>query len=474
MPYPQCVKGTLGAGIIASPKAQPGGLERLESAARYRLASGRDVVASLRRAVALLPSHPSALAARVSAALIESCCDNSNAWVAADLHNKDGELFDSAGSLTSCCERLCPNCLRRRSAQSRRRAREGVARAAEKFAGVPGLRWRFVTLTFPTMTANSLPLVNALSLIQSSWRDLSRSRWWRDNVRAVVKGVEFTLGDKKRVNVNGWNPAREGYHAHVHLLVLSHWLNARELSLQWTAAVKMQIARRGLIAPRGTVEGRYFAHVELVTAKRGQLGSESLEFAVREVAKYITKCDSWSRLPSAQLLDVAAIARWPRMFELLGACRAPVEAKECGPFDADPATVQAFRDDLSRLFGPYFDFDALVASRAWNKSATTRGEVLRAYIQYARERWARGDGWLPLASIYTESLFVTELTRGSPPGSVPKRETMKQRGLALLRDGKEIEFLATLNFWLKDAREFRARQLRLKYPFARFAVVALT
>lgn len=447
-----------------------GRTDQLGRASRYRLKSGREVVASLKSAIALHPSHGSVLAAKVSAALIESCCDNSNAWVGTDLHNSGGDLFDSAGSLTSCGERLCPNCLRRRSAASRKRAREGVEVASSALAGLPGLRWRFVTLSFPTIPANDLPLVKTISLIQSSWRKLSRSQWWKDNVRAVVKGVEFTLGDEKRTSVDSWSPDRDGYHTHIHLLICSHWLNARQLSFQWTAAIKFEIARRGLIAPRGTREGRYFADIREVKDQVNKPGFTSLDRAVLEVGKYLTKCTSWSRLPSAQLLDMAAIVRWPRMFELGGACRAPIDwaARD------ERRRQKEWVESQAALHGDYFDREGFLRASEWCKSAEDRAATYEAFLRHAaRLESQRPQTLFDLTSIYTKALFVSDSSRGSPVESDKPRVTIKSKGLALLRDGKEQEFRAMLSNYLHDNREFRLRQLRRKYPFAEFWIIAL-
>src|SRR4029077_8728627 len=54
----------------------------------------------------------------------------------------------------------------------------------------------------------------------------------------------------------------------------------------------------------------------------------SLEGAVNEVAKYIMKPDGWLKVSDEQLAEVAAVEKWPRMFELLGACREKREPRE--------------------------------------------------------------------------------------------------------------------------------------------------
>jgi hypothetical protein len=49
--------------------------------------------------------------------------------------------------------------------------------------------------------------------------------------------------------------------------------------------------------------------------------SVTLEKAVQETTKYLTKSESWDKIPDSQLVKVAEVERWPRMFELLGKAR---------------------------------------------------------------------------------------------------------------------------------------------------------
>jgi microcompartment protein CcmL/EutN len=47
----------------------------------------------------------------------------------------------------------------------------------------------------------------------------------------------------------------------------------------------------------------------------------SIDGAVEEVSKYITKSESWLKVSDAQLVEVASVPRWFRAVELLGDCR---------------------------------------------------------------------------------------------------------------------------------------------------------
>jgi hypothetical protein len=251
------------------------------------------------------------------------CGSPENVWHGEDLHNGDGELYEGLGTLWACNERLCPSCLASRSRRAKASARAAIQRPAMR----SGYLWRFVTLTMPTLPGVSLPV--ALSVIARTWRLFSGKRsasyeWWRDLVDAGIKGIEFTLGDAKRLQREGreWTPELDGYHVHIHLLVLSRWIEWRRLREEWTACLIASLREHGIEQGINTIDGLAVCDVRLVVNKKQSSKSTiSVEGAINEVAKYVTKSESWLKVPDAQLVEIASIERWPRMFELLGECR---------------------------------------------------------------------------------------------------------------------------------------------------------
>jgi hypothetical protein len=329
----------------------------------------RDVpgIASARRALGLsvanrLSDAADALGsdvARRESFLISTCAASENSWFGSSLHSENEttgltELFDGVGVLAGCGSRLCPACsgdLRRRS---RKRARAGL-KAAE---GAGGLR--FVTLTQPTPQGASL--IEVLKVFQGAWRRLNKKQFWIDRALGVVKGVEFTVNDL-------------GYHVHAHLIVVGSYIErdkAQELkSIEWRQKRDAKAAKNNLkviekMPALGNLQdawesslraawsaadwlvidadadvasasaGRVFVDVRSATAGvgvdvRAVHSKRSKDFvvnsdistadALKEVLKYVTKSDSWLKLPDAHLVEVASIRRWSRMFELLGVCR---------------------------------------------------------------------------------------------------------------------------------------------------------
>jgi hypothetical protein len=303
----------------------------------YRSTRGAQIAARIDRA-----ADASAVAALAAADRLRLCGSLDNVWHATDLMNEWGECYEGIGVKWACNERLCPSCMESRRRKARARAGEGMRRArALVDRRRPGERARFVTLTIPKLAASEVPLHKALLIVRDAWRTMTgKGRWWREQVRAGVKGVEFTLGDqrcekhkaerkRKRSkesreceDCRPWDAARDGYHVHIHALILSKWIKWDDLRAEWTAALKSAMRRHGVEAYTLTREGFAVCDVrEVVKSGEKDKRGVSGDYAIREVTKYITKCESWLDIPEAQLVEIASIERWPRMFELLGDCR---------------------------------------------------------------------------------------------------------------------------------------------------------
>ncbi len=307
----------------------------------YRSLRGAQIAARIDRA-----ADASAVAALAVADRLRLCGSVGNVWHASDLMNEWGECYEGIGVKWACNERLCPSCMESRRRKARARAGEGMGRArAMVDKKLPGERARLVTLTIPKLAASEVPLHKALLIVRDAWRTMTgKGRWWRNQVRAGIKGVEFTLGDqrcekhkaeqkrkRKRSkesrackDCRPWDAARDGYHVHIHALVLSKWIKWEELRAEWTPALVSSLRRHGVPdeSYQLTKDGFAVCDVRIVAKdKEKDKRSVTPEYAIREVTKYITKCESWLNIPAAQLVEIASIERWPRMFELLGDCR---------------------------------------------------------------------------------------------------------------------------------------------------------
>ncbi len=235
--------------------------------------------------------------------MLNACASPRNVWTGHDLHNTDGETFDGVGTLWRCRSPLCQSCLSDKARLSRRRARAALARIAPR----SGEHWRFVTLTGPTVADASL--VAALHVYLRAWELLRKSKLWLSCVRAGVRGEEFTVSDAG------------GYHVHIHALALSRWIPQAHLRAEWTRCLRTAWADVGRAPNFNTHHGEAVVDVRLITAKRRGPRSISLDAAVLEVAKYCVKGSDWLKVRPAHLVEVAEVARWPRMFETFGDAR---------------------------------------------------------------------------------------------------------------------------------------------------------
>jgi hypothetical protein len=296
----------------------------VDGVARYRSKRGEAIARRLSIAAHACGS-PVALG---MADMMRECSAPSNLWTASDLHNPDGEAFDGVGTLAACGSRLCPSC----SADLRRRSRRRARMALADFTLRSGELFRFVTLTMPTVPDASL--IDTLRVIQRAWSLLRKRKFWMTCVRGGIKGVEFTV-------------TAIGYHAHLHLLVASKWIEHARLRSEWTECLRAAWSEQALDIVFNTPSGEAIVDVRLIRAKhRGSSRvAVSVENALQEVSKYVTKSESWDAVPDAHLVEIAEVKRWQRLFEVFGEMRARVGAEA----EAEPerATASVHTPDVS-------------------------------------------------------------------------------------------------------------------------------
>jgi hypothetical protein len=254
---------------------------------------------------------------------IRACAGNANHWVADDLHNSDGEAFNGNGTLYACGNRLCQSCVSKTSSRSRRELR-GAVLTCRLFVGE---NWEFITLTMPTPVG--VGLLETRAILDRAWQLFRRRDWWLTRVRGHAKSEEFTFG-------------RVGYHWHYHLLAASRYLNFQELRAEWTDCLALAWAEAGLELVCETDDG--FAMVKVKRVK-GKL----IDGAVLEVCKYVTKSESWGLIPASDLIAVAEVPRWPRMFELAGCLRESRAAAAADPLVETEIVVETAILDTTKI-----------------------------------------------------------------------------------------------------------------------------
>jgi len=200
-----------------------------------------------------------------------------------------GEILPLQTHLWRCNSKLCPDCL----AKERRRNRRKIELAIAQQKLFIGESYNFITFTVPNLGLN---LLATRALVSASWQLFRKRKWTKSVIIGYAKSEEFTL-------------TRKGYHYHIHLLVRSKYIFFDRLRTEWTECVRAAYKAAGIDLKVSTADRLLIVNCQRVSSVTG---------AIKEVCKYITKSDSWRKISKKELLQVALITRWHRMFELGG------------------------------------------------------------------------------------------------------------------------------------------------------------
>lgn len=221
------------------------------------------------------------------------CNHPSNNWrVSQAYDNDDREPSDAVGRFWRCNSKLCQSCLARQSRLTRRKVNEAISFQTPK----SNEKYYFLTFTIPNP---DLTLLETRSIVNYAWSLFRKRSLCVALIRGGVKSEEFTV-------------TKHGFHYHLHVLVLSKWLYYQAIRSIWTECVEKSFEQHERPFECNNADGMLSVKIKpIVPSFR----------AVNEVCKYITKCDSWSKIKRSDLIEVALIRRWCRMFELFGSFR---------------------------------------------------------------------------------------------------------------------------------------------------------
>jgi hypothetical protein len=309
------------------------------------------------------------------AARINECSSRYNHFLADDLNTADGECFDGFGNLYGCGSKLCHSCVDKAAKLNRKKAREAIQMTrlikreylphGAKDYVVEQERFRFVTLTMPKI---SLSCVESLKLLSYAWGLFRKLDFTKNYFAGYVKSVEFTVRSD------------ESYHAHIHLLAISFYLPEKHLKRLWRRCLQRAFAKFGLDWKCETKGNSPVVNIKLV---------DSIENALNEVCKYVTKSESWEKVPAAHLLEVASVKRWGRMFELAGRLKTSAKLiKEKKEFvkqlRVESKEVNA---DLNYLDTKYLTDDENSAEISESSPDCGQNSEVEPKIKVRRENW---------------------------------------------------------------------------------------
>jgi len=270
------------------------------------------------------------------AALLMLGADDEN-HIVGQLAGEGLQPFIGGMALWNPSLRLDPNwaeAMRRRSRKAAKEAWRGMMKTLppeEKAARDGGWKHRLgeklLTLTMPHLTGKTT--VQEVERINAALALLKKREEWKAAVWGGIKGIEDKL-------------TADGPHVHAHLLLLSRFINRESLSEAWRECVDSatrKIYGFGLAkdCPRPFLDIREVKE-KLRPNRKGQENMASMDSALDEVSKYITKTSDLvtpdakgRRIPREWLLELCEVERWPRMFEKLGAARKAGKQAGQGP-----------------------------------------------------------------------------------------------------------------------------------------------
>lgn len=285
-----------------------------------------------------------AMASRIAALLLLSADDSNHAAGYFD-HRKAAGTFPGETTLCKFSVRLDPTWMETMRRRTRKTALERFQAMRTQLKSSSLAAWisyvkkdrrnrygdKFLTLTMNKISgADSFSEVQRFNL---AVRTLFKGEWWRSLVTAPAGRLPDVFGGIKAVEDA---LSDEGPHVHGHFMLISRFLDQSRFHKEWTAAVRKATRQAmGINLPQSFQVA--IPNIKEVY-KRNKTGSDHViewEKALDEVCKYLTKpadllephMNRAGRLvqpPRADvLLALALVERWPRMFELFGACRKP-------------------------------------------------------------------------------------------------------------------------------------------------------
>lgn len=230
---------------------------------------------------------------------IALCNHHSNIYGIPEAYlNSNNTTSPATGRFWRCNSKLCPSCLARQSRITRSKLRVALAAQQKK----TNERYYFATFTIPNP---DLSLLETRSIVNYAWSLFRKRSLCVALIRGGAKSEEFTV-------------TKKGFHYHLHCIFLSKWLRYQTIREVWTDCVRTSFAKHERKFEVKMSDGFLNVNIKCIFPN---------ERSIHEVCKYVTKCDSWSKVARRDLIEVTLIRRWCRMFELFGSF-APRESNE--------------------------------------------------------------------------------------------------------------------------------------------------
>jgi 23S rRNA A1618 N6-methylase RlmF len=314
---------------------------------------------------------------------MQHCIDDSNLYIGEDLHNKEtGECFTGRGSLWSCGSRFCAFCVGKISKEHRAKMRYTM----QNTKLLVGENWYLPTFTMPDAALKTLSLEKISAVMQTAWEKFAHyetnenksQTWFQKHFRGGFKNCEFTY------------TRHELFHYHIHGLMIGSCKIQRNRFLEvrsaWTKSLKASFKKHNIEWQCDTGNKNFIPALRLFLYAKPSVALflsviNELKFfglavvnvqkiernnwdkTINEVAKYVTKGETWSKIPDEQLVEIASIGRFFRMFEGFGLCRRIARRMTEKPVTTKQTTVFNLLNLFSNLTqNTYLDTTFLIPS----------------------------------------------------------------------------------------------------------------
>lgn len=357
----------------------------LQESISARLAACREVVYALRTA-ANAAGGLDRLELLALAHRIHLCGLGANAFVCEDAINMNtGEIYQAKGVMWRCGSKLCPNCISIFAAKHRRQLRTQIKRVTLG----PKEKWHFGTMTIPNP---NLSLLATRHILQHAWSLYRKRLLSLSSIRGGCKSEEFTL-------------TANGYHYHLHTLFISEYVHYQEVRRVWTECV----AKSFKVNKVPHLWQDYLRRRAKQNAEWNEANPDekprtdmllrvvikpvtNLEQVVNEVCKYLTKSDSWYKMPSEHLAEVGLIRRWWRMFELHGCMRAEKRSLTSSTTQDEVSEsivhTSSLSDGVATAHQILSDIMKPDRAEAWREIQARMS--FEEYVRYVNDHWIRG------------------------------------------------------------------------------------
>jgi hypothetical protein len=380
--------------------------------AYYQREKAETVADALYAAALANPAHKNYDENLVHADRIKYCSEKANYYTANDLNTRDGECYNGFSHLSACSSKLCIACNALASKRNKKTAAAAIAgtelvrRTYKDYEDggkvkIQQEQLRFITLTMPPLQDSCLYTLNILA---DAWERFRKTDFCKNYISGFARGSEFTT-------------RKDGtYHSHIHLLAASVFIPENLIKKFWTKCVETAFEKAGIYFEPGTGSGFCVVNLKFVS---------SVDAALKEICKYITKAESWSEVPPEHLLEIAAVKRWPKMFSLGGKFGATSERlkQEAAAIITTAASAERSESYL----------DTTSVSDGFTKEELS--EIAEAEAKAALLKRAKKPNWRTLVrEIGRERYLIVLAAQVSKQRAYRKRQLIEKYPLATFTD----------------------------------------